>query len=428
MQAWEPLLLKTLFVLFGLLMLTAGLALLKKGLRPRRKGTDPHCRHCEYNLTGNVSGICPECGHPWTPDAVAIGHRQRSPRRAVAGSLSLLAACLWFLIPVADRIGSFNYFSLLPTRAVLLFVDSSGKGAGQKAVDDIAARLTAGTVTATQAEAFFRKIARFDLKVRKRVIEAECPPYRIGEAIPQVKGVWLEQSFAKIDIDGNPIVNGSSGGYNLDACSYSGSSASSFQPLPLGSHAVCIDLGLQYRWTCAGGVQSTCRYTIPLQDTFEVIPAGSEDTIKLLRNPGLKEQLRQCLKTEQTNTQFRGWRTPLLKLMLVARDSPVDMAFDVFARVQGKEYQLSSATFRKNANDGCEPGGEYMGPDTQAADIILRSDPKVARGTVDMTEIWDGELIYPNVPVTIIQPATTSGSQPAAVPANLPASTASEDE
>jgi hypothetical protein len=30
-------------------------------LRPRRvPGT---CRHCGYDLTGNVSGLCPECGH-----------------------------------------------------------------------------------------------------------------------------------------------------------------------------------------------------------------------------------------------------------------------------------------------------------------------------------------------------------------------------
>jgi hypothetical protein len=31
---------------------------LKKGPLP---GT---CRYCSYNLTGNVSGICPECGNP----------------------------------------------------------------------------------------------------------------------------------------------------------------------------------------------------------------------------------------------------------------------------------------------------------------------------------------------------------------------------
>lgn len=29
---------------------------------PRRKRN--HCRRCSYDLTGNVSGTCPECGHP----------------------------------------------------------------------------------------------------------------------------------------------------------------------------------------------------------------------------------------------------------------------------------------------------------------------------------------------------------------------------
>jgi hypothetical protein len=28
-----------------------------------------HCRHCGYNLTGNTSGVCPECGTP-TPAGV----------------------------------------------------------------------------------------------------------------------------------------------------------------------------------------------------------------------------------------------------------------------------------------------------------------------------------------------------------------------
>ena len=30
-----------------------------------------HCQKCGYNLTGNVSGICPECGEPCEPDASA---------------------------------------------------------------------------------------------------------------------------------------------------------------------------------------------------------------------------------------------------------------------------------------------------------------------------------------------------------------------
>jgi hypothetical protein len=28
----------------------------------RRRIPPGHCRKCGYNLTGNVSGVCPECG------------------------------------------------------------------------------------------------------------------------------------------------------------------------------------------------------------------------------------------------------------------------------------------------------------------------------------------------------------------------------
>ncbi len=34
------------------------------------ESTAPLCLKCDYNLTGNVSGICPECGEP-VPDASA---------------------------------------------------------------------------------------------------------------------------------------------------------------------------------------------------------------------------------------------------------------------------------------------------------------------------------------------------------------------
>jgi hypothetical protein len=30
--------------------------------RDRRRIPPGHCRECGYNLTGNVSGVCPECG------------------------------------------------------------------------------------------------------------------------------------------------------------------------------------------------------------------------------------------------------------------------------------------------------------------------------------------------------------------------------
>ena len=37
--------------------------------RGRRRPRPGHCRRCDYDLTGNVSGVCPECGTPIPPRA-----------------------------------------------------------------------------------------------------------------------------------------------------------------------------------------------------------------------------------------------------------------------------------------------------------------------------------------------------------------------
>jgi hypothetical protein len=37
---------------------------LRRWRRDRRLRNVGHCRFCGYNLTGNVSGVCPECGKP----------------------------------------------------------------------------------------------------------------------------------------------------------------------------------------------------------------------------------------------------------------------------------------------------------------------------------------------------------------------------
>ena len=34
----------------------------KRWRQRRNLGDGPHCPHCFYNLTGNASGVCPECG------------------------------------------------------------------------------------------------------------------------------------------------------------------------------------------------------------------------------------------------------------------------------------------------------------------------------------------------------------------------------
>jgi predicted RNA-binding Zn-ribbon protein involved in translation (DUF1610 family) len=43
----------------------------------RASTQEPCCRKCGYNLTGNVSGVCPECGTPVLPRADSV--RKKAP-------------------------------------------------------------------------------------------------------------------------------------------------------------------------------------------------------------------------------------------------------------------------------------------------------------------------------------------------------------
>lgn len=52
-----------------IVLLIAGFIAIMEGLGRRaslqaRFSSEPFCADCEYNLTGNLSGICPECGTP----------------------------------------------------------------------------------------------------------------------------------------------------------------------------------------------------------------------------------------------------------------------------------------------------------------------------------------------------------------------------
>jgi len=53
------------FPVWALLLLLASyptIAFIRGPLRRHRRRKRNECIHCGYNLTGNVSGICPECG------------------------------------------------------------------------------------------------------------------------------------------------------------------------------------------------------------------------------------------------------------------------------------------------------------------------------------------------------------------------------
>ena len=93
-----------------------GAVLCALGWRGKRCGQERRCRHCGYDLTGNVAGRCSECGREFTDETVVIGTRRRRWGVAATGLLSLgIGACF-----LADAVGSLNLRCICPSYGLLV--------------------------------------------------------------------------------------------------------------------------------------------------------------------------------------------------------------------------------------------------------------------------------------------------------------------
>lgn len=77
-----------------------GPVLLVIGLRGKRFGTEPHCRKCNYNMSGfEIPRLCPECGSLVSkPNRVRIGSREPKPtlKRIGIACLAFVAAASFY--------------------------------------------------------------------------------------------------------------------------------------------------------------------------------------------------------------------------------------------------------------------------------------------------------------------------------------------
>ena len=80
---------------------------------------------------------------------------------------------------------------------------------------------------------------------------------------------------------------------------------------------------------------------------------------------------------------------------------PVNVVFEVFARIKGKEYRLGQVSKAKGKTGICCFQGPDDMPRAESCDIILRSSEKVARHSLDMFEMWQGELVFKDVPIEL---------------------------
>jgi hypothetical protein len=132
-------------LIIGIATLLAGAWLIRRGWLPRRRGQTPHCRTCNYILTGITTDRCPECGTTLGPQTTVIGERRRRP---ILGSLGLLLILLGVATTTATltpRVRNIDWYKYRPTSWVIADLRSSDPLTQSRAWDLLWYRINAGT-------------------------------------------------------------------------------------------------------------------------------------------------------------------------------------------------------------------------------------------------------------------------------------------
>jgi hypothetical protein len=125
-------------------------ALVVRGLFGKRIGEDPHCRRCNYNLTGLAAERCPECGTAFSERTVALGRWVRGWDFYLS---ALLVIVIW--LTTSDfiyQVRAVYWYGYAPTR----FVVRDAEAGDERGIRELLWRIRRGSLSDDQ----FRTVAK----------------------------------------------------------------------------------------------------------------------------------------------------------------------------------------------------------------------------------------------------------------------------
>ena len=432
-----------LVLIFPILLSGAGIWFITRGRFGRRVGDVPHCRKCDYVLTGNETGRCPECGSLLTSLAVVYGQRPRRPRSLLMGVVLLLVGGLIAASIIVASVMKVDWYRYRPTSWVIRDLDSPTPAKADQAWIELKRRIAAGGISAANEHAlieralreqqalsngfmfsnelvdylgpqyiahhmgageiqrFFDTVMKLNLEVRPSVGPTDPIAYRIGGLGRGPSGWHMRRAEIGFWIDDKKIERGrSSGDGGFGGMSWS----STMQPQSIGMHRLRIEFELSaFRGALPSAAAAIAEQSRKVELTAPFAVTAKPPAIVLLTDPSAAA-VRACFGTYG----FRRTADSTFEGMIQASNPPVAMAFNVFARMDGREYPMGNVYFDKAANTGMSWGinsGKIPPGPAGTIDVILRSSEQAAIQTPDMTQIWKGEIIIPGV--AIQQPPTS---------------------
>ncbi|HEY7119118.1 MAG TPA: hypothetical protein VH475_21185, partial [Tepidisphaeraceae bacterium] len=276
--------------------------------------------------------------------------------------------------------------------------------------EELAERDRAGRLSAAQRDRFYRGAFGIVLRARRQVVAGEKLPLMIDwRGRGPETGWFFSGGVVGMAIDAPPPVSGSPAARRFyETFSRFPGGSSSGHTLPVGSPGehvinVAVDVSV-YRggqsFPDPDSAKPVWTGRIGLSSRFSALAPGTGETVSWIEDAALKERVRRAIEVEWIWAD----KTPQAPLSASIRveNPPVSVAFNVIARYGGKEYPMGPVYAR--AHDQSVIFGPTCrdfpsSPDIGKVDVVFRASKEVAKETVDLFQLWRGEIVFRDVEV-----------------------------
>jgi hypothetical protein len=441
----------------------AGIVLLVMAFRGLRLDSHPVCRRCRFDLVGAPEdhSRCPECGSDTrAPGAVRIGNRRRRPRLAVLGMLLLLVGVIPAGLLVYGRATGTNWNPYKPEAWLQFETRSRDHAVFDAAMEELAARIQdgrlsrartpaiierglalqadrsirwskgagacleaarlRGLMTAEQQARYFRQVVKISIQPASKPIAGS--PWMLDHTFePRIgpnTGLMLFMHRTVQEVSGysisDPVVMMSllpitSTGTSLMLDSYGNPEILSVEP---GEHTLTLrirmSIGTRYNEALAHWEEEfVVRATVAAAPDPK--PASH---IELAPDESLRERMQDAIQIRNLRIEGPGSAVGLSGSgSTFIAHPPADAAFEILWRIgnpdlPGGFHEASMGTMSMTAGMlGSAIFGRLLPeafvaspPDT--VDVVLRPSTAAAAKEGRITRIWNGEIVYRDVPVT----------------------------
>ncbi len=259
-------------------------------------------------------------------------------------------------------------------------------------------------LTDEQQVQFFDSLITAEIKTRPQSVLSIGIPARLTLST-RGRGtrLWFViDSTGGLGVPGGPLSGGGLG-CSGPAGHAAGMCGAVLKPRGLGPETIHATLNAKiYDWSFTGLLIND-RPVLPSQPLHAisrditarttVVEKEPSDYLKMTSDPALEGQITSAISVRKVSQRQWG-----LEADIVARESPVDLAVTVVAVAGDRRTEPVTLCIRRNVDDNYPTGlGRLL--DVTHVDIVLTPDPKLARESVDLTEIWGKPIRFEHVPV-----------------------------